>query len=229
MEYPKINSLWKRDENKKLIVGDYSCKEFESIKLWKVSEKIDGTNIRLCFKRVDGQDTIPFIGGRTEAASIPTLLLNHLQTVFTWETFYKAFIELAESDNFEVWLFGEGYGPKIQNGGVYRDTPGFILFDVVVGTWWLESNDVSDIAQKLGIPVVPDIGISRTQDIIDFVKEEPFSRCSKHPVVIEGIVARSYPLMLFRNRLPIMWKLKVKDFNCQLKEKRNEKILIVRR
>jgi len=28
----------------------------------------------------------------------------------------------------------------------------------------------------------------------------------------EGIVARSHPLMLFRNSNPIMWKLKIKDY-----------------
>ena len=31
-------------------------------------------------------------------------------------------------------------------------------------------------------------------------------------LTIEGVVVRSYPLMLFRDGSPIMWKLKVKDY-----------------
>ena len=34
--YPKINTIWKRDEKNKfnIIVGDYSCPEFENINKW---------------------------------------------------------------------------------------------------------------------------------------------------------------------------------------------------
>ena len=35
---------------------------------------------------------------------------------------------------------------------------------------------------------------------------------NRDDVLAEGIVARSYPLVLFRNRNPVVWKLKKKDF-----------------
>lgn len=63
MQYQKIHSLWKRqgwylEEGKKnnpeyqkgrqsFIVGDYALPEFGIIKQWRVSEKVDGTNIRI--------------------------------------------------------------------------------------------------------------------------------------------------------------------------------------
>ena len=31
-------------------------------------------------------------------------------------------------------------------------------------------------------------------------------------ILAEGIVARAYPTMLFRNGIPIKWKLKIKDY-----------------
>lgn len=100
MEYPKINSLWKRqgwyfDEKKKkdptyqknrqsFIVGDYACEEFGLIKEWDVYEKVDGTNIRVMF---DGEK-VKF-GGRTNAAQIPCHLLEVLQELFTVEKMKK--------------------------------------------------------------------------------------------------------------------------------------------
>ena len=68
MEYPKINSLWKREGwyfNEKdklgiqrsgrqsLIPGDYADPAFAAIKRWRVDEKIDGTNIRIFFNQTE--------------------------------------------------------------------------------------------------------------------------------------------------------------------------------
>ena len=47
MEYPKIETLFNRDEKFKVVEGDYRLPEFENIKQWDVTEKIDGTNVRV--------------------------------------------------------------------------------------------------------------------------------------------------------------------------------------
>ncbi len=110
-------------------------------------------------------------------------------------------------------MYGEGYGGKIQKGGgLYRNDPGFILFDVCWDGWWLERDNVKDIAAKLGIPSVPVIGIMGLEEAIGIVKASPNSMIAVEPKTIEGIVARSVPLMLFRDGSPVMWKLKVRDF-----------------
>lgn len=227
MEYPKVNSLWKRegwyfDQGKKkspdyqkgrqsFIIGYYSQPEFGNIKKWRVDEKIDGTNIRIFFMQKDSQRLIPDIMGRTSAAQIPTNLFSFLQRLATWENFDKALS--FKEPNFEVILFGEGYGPKIQScGGNYRKDVGFILFDVIINGWWLKREDVQDIAIKLDIPMVPDLGVMTAEEIVEFVKSKPLSKCSHTTQMMEGIVARSDPLMLFRNGKPIMWKLKCKEF-----------------
>lgn len=223
MEYFKINSLWKRegwyfDEEKKknpnfqkgrqsFIIGDYACEEFKNVKWWHVEEKIDGTNIRIIFK--DGKVTF---GGRTKAAQIPTFLLDYLMKTFTDSLMQARFCK--DGNVPQVILFGEGYGPKIQKGGGnYRKDPGFILFDVWIGGWWLTRQGVIEVAQSLDIPYAPEIGIMSESAIVEYVKSQPFSLCSETQQVMEGVVCRPNPLMLFRDGKPIIWKLKCKEFN----------------
>jgi ATP-dependent RNA circularization protein (DNA/RNA ligase family) len=227
MKYPKIQSLYKRQFTEKdpvtgellfldkgrsgnpLIIGDHSEPEFSSIKMWSVDEKVDGTNIRVMYS--EGKVTF---GGRTDNAQIPTSLLKYLQDTFTLDLLEKTFPRNEIVERPCITLFGEGYGPKIQSAGSnYRKDPGFILFDVTIGGWWLKRDDMAGIAEKFGISVVPPIGLMTEGEIIELVKSKPLSQCSINPQMIEGVVCRSYPLMLFRNGLPIMWKLKCRDFS----------------
>ena len=115
----------------------------------------------------------------------------------------------------ELTLFGEGYGPKIQScGGNYRSDPGFILFDVLINErWWLTPQNVAKMALCLGVPSVPVIGTSWSEnEIVEYVKSKPKSLCSKDEQVMEGVVARAYPTVYFANGQPVMFKLKCKEF-----------------
>lgn len=224
MEYIKINSLWKRegwyfDQDKKksadyhkgrqsFIIGDYAEEAFGNIKKWHVEEKVDGTNIRIIIKpSLDAKRDLRF-AGRTKDAQIPCFLLDKLQNVFLPEKVFEIF-----KGSEEIILYGEGYGPKIQKGGEnYRADTGFILFDVYIDGWWLERKSVKEIADKLEIPMCPEIGIMTEEEIIEFVKSKPFSKCSIIPQTMEGVICRSEPLMLFRDKKPIIWKLKCKEF-----------------
>ena len=222
MEYPKINSLWKRhgwylDEGKKdnpeyqkgrqsFIIGDYASPEFGLINKWQCQEKIDGTNIRVNFTK----ECVKFFG-RTKEATLSKPLQKYLHDTFTIEKMTNQFVK---DDTFnEVWLFGEGYGPKIQSGGGnYRKDPGFILFDVRIGTWWLEQSAVKDIAEALGVPYAPIIRTMTEPEIVEYVKSKPYSLCSITPHMMEGIIARPEPLLLKRNGDPLMFKLKCREF-----------------
>lgn len=215
MKYPKIQTLFKRDDtsNYTIIEGSISKKEFASIDRWLVTEKVDGTNIRILW---DGENV--FFGGRTEKAKIPAYLLEVLEKTFTVEKFKEVF---SNSEN--VVLFGEGYGNKIQEvGSKYRKDNSFILFDCVINGWWLEKESVDSIAEQLSIKSVPVIGIMTKEDIVKFVKSKPLSLISEDELVMEGIIAKSYPLMLFRDETPVMFKLKVSDYE-KLNNKETEK------
>ncbi len=213
-----MQTLWKRhEETGKILEGQYSLEEFSMINKWQVQEKIDGTNIRIRFYLIPAcySNTMKDIlavefKGRTDEAQIPPHLLKYLYEHFTIERLSKIF-DLNKKA--EITLFGEGYGPKIQGpGGNYREDAGFILFDIKVGDWWLTQYDVEKIAESLEIPYAPIIGRMNKEEIIEYVKSKPLSLCSRIPQVMEGIIARTDPLLLLRNGDRLIFKLKVKDF-----------------
>src|SRR5438132_1460410 len=102
-EYPKIETLYRRDDaTHKVVQGDIRLPEVVLIKSWLVTEKIDGTNIRVGLK-ADG--SVEY-GGRTDNAQIHPLLLKWLANNLPAAKLLAVFA-LGE----EVTLFGEGYGP----------------------------------------------------------------------------------------------------------------------
>jgi len=136
MQYPKINSLWKRADDHSLLEGMYSLEEFALPRYWQVQEKIDGTNIRVHYwmDMYDSAYSKVTIYGRTDESDLPKQIVDHIQGTFgTTQRIGKVFPCREDGTYPNVWLYGEGYGPKIQKGGGnYRKDPGFMLFDVFV-------------------------------------------------------------------------------------------------
>lgn len=151
-EYHKIESPFKRftdgPQRNKLDVTQWSRPEFEVLAglPWHWTEKIDGTNIRVSW---DGH-RVSF-GGRTDAAQIPTSLLNVLVEMFPEELLEQVFGASP------AVLYGEGFGAKIQKVGAsyIADGQSFVLFDVKAGDWWLTPASVADVAFKLGVNQAP--------------------------------------------------------------------------
>lgn len=210
--YPKINTLWKRDKDNNMVImpNEFSRPEFLNIMKWHVTEKIHGTNIRIYFNPGAPSGSQVNIMGRTNKAQIPKFLYEWLEAKFPEHWLNEIF---PKGD--EIYLYGEGYGNRIQKEGKrYRDDVSFILFDAFINGWWIQPEGVQKIAEQLGIFHVPEIiGATTIPDIIDFVKSEPTSAIATDSTLpIEGIVARSNPLMLFREGHPVMFKLKIKDY-----------------
>lgn len=206
-EYHKIQTVLKRDpenNNKTLIENRFSLPEFEYLKdnAWVFTEKVDGTNIRVIYNG----DQIIF-GGKTDRAQIPAVLVNRLNEKFIPLT--GVFGEIFDSA--EVCLYGEGYGAKIQKGGGnYRQDPDFVLFDVMVGGWWLQRPDVEDVAVNLGLDVVPVIGRGTLAEMIDLARAGFKSTWGNFKA--EGIVARPEIELKMRNGNRLITKIKHKDF-----------------
>ena len=206
-EYPKIETLFERETNgsKKPIEGQYRSPAVEYLadNTWSFTEKIDGTNIRVHW---DGH-TVEF-AGRTDRAQIPKDLLDYLNNTFGTPEAEEMF-EQKFGDT-DVILFGEGYGPKIQKGGAYRDNVSFILFDVLIGDFWLKRNDLEDVARTFGIDVVPVIFEGTIAEAVRFVKTKPKSTFGT--ANMEGLVGR--PVVEMRDRMGkrVITKIKVCDF-----------------
>lgn len=230
LTYPKLMSLYEREgvsydatlgrqvfsksKEHKLIIGQYARPEFECIKHWTVDEKVDGTNIRISLTRqeINGTqvDRLNF-DGRTSNSQIPSTLYHYLSQTFTLEKLNPYFASANQ-----VILFGEGYGSKIQAvGSRYSQEVSFALFDVYIDGWWCQKDKVKIIADGLGIKTAPDVTQSvgtKIQDIVDWVASKPKSLLAESELELEGVVARSNPLMLFRDGTPVMFKLRCKDF-----------------
>lgn len=208
-KYTKIETPFMRDMDgsKKLIEGKFRSEAVEFLKdnEWICTEKIDGTNIGIVWdgNRVSYQ-------GKTERANIPAHLTNKLIELFGGEVNEEIFEQ--QFGDMPVVLFGEGYGPKIQNGGKYRSDVSFILFDVYVpgSNLWLKRDAIEDIAKAFEIDVVPVIMTGTIQDAIDFVKQRPMSTIGTAPM--EGLVCKPAVDMLDRRGNRIITKIKVNDF-----------------
>lgn len=248
--YHKIQTLFKRDmdgsltgKKGKMIRGSWSTPELEYLadKQWEFTEKVDGTNIRIGLNRLADNLNVEY-AGRSDNAVIPEPLLERLEEVFptypAWRRDldrpgyghrHRELLHWMQDNRLEkVVLFGEGYGPKIQNGGNYRSTQDFVLFDVKIGDFWLDRANVDDIASKLGIDSVPVIGYGTLYDAIAIV-ENGFSckaniknvnRHGEHDRLIstwgnfeaEGIVARPMVPLFNRKGERIITKIKGVDF-----------------
>lgn len=206
MEYTKIPNVFKREEfgNNKLLEGVYSTDELELLKdiPWVWTEKVDGTNIRVMW---DGHSVT--FGGRTDKAQIPAHLINRLNDLFGGtnkeEIFEQHFGETP------VILFGEGFGEKIQNGGLYGAVD-FILFDVFIDGMWLMRESVEIIAQYFGIRCVPIVNVGTLPEAVDFIRSHPKSNLRN--AELEGIVCRPFRELLDRRGNRIIVKIKCRDF-----------------
>ena len=206
-KYHKIETLFNRsmDGDKKLIIGDYRNETVEYLKdtTWVHTIKVDGTNIRVHW---DGH-TVTF-GGRTDNAQLPADLVVRLEELFKTseaeEIFEQKFGEKA------VTLFGEGYGGKIQGGGNYRDTPDFIMFDVLIDGVYLKREAVCDIAAAFGVDVVPVALTGTIEDGIEYVKTT--EQCGIGDAVLEGLVSRPACELLDRLGNRVIVKIKKRDY-----------------
>lgn len=205
--YGKIETLYQRDDVTHRLVEPLVIKNriYECLNPWVWTEKVDGTNIRVIWK-----DGLVSVGGRTDNAQLPAQLLDAIRGMATPELFASSFPDCSD-----VILYGEGYGAGIQKAGVgYSHKKGFILFDVKVGEWWLEDDDVRDVGAKMGIPVVPLFGEMTLANATEMVRGGILSRCaSVVGTKAEGLVGRPVKQLFDRHGNRLIVKLKSKDFS----------------
>jgi hypothetical protein len=206
MEYHKIETLFERDAATFMVKPEQlKSSVLGTINEWDVTEKIDGTNIRIMLSEAG---EVAF-GGRTEAAQIPADLVQYLVRTFQPPLLRDT---LWIDGPQEVVLYGEGYGPGIQKGGgLYRPDKAFILFDVLVGgQWWLGREAVEQIAAKLGIEAVPYLGRMTLAEIVELVRSPFLSHIGDR--MAEGVVARPIEPLYDKHRRRVIIKLKTSDF-----------------
>jgi hypothetical protein len=210
MEYQKIQTLFKRDDNGIIIPAEYTLEEFNYLKdcVFECTEKIDGMNARVEINRGEIANIVSY-KGRTDKAIVPIPLYNYMCETFPKQKVLDLF---PECNN--VTIYGEGYGVKIQNGGNYiSNGVSFILFDVRVGGWWLSRKDCEEIANKLNIGIVPIIGYMTIPQAIEYVDKGFKSTIAENKNYdAEGLVLRTPNGLKLRNGERIIIKIKTRDF-----------------
>lgn len=214
--YEKIETVFNRDTvgTKKLILGNFRNETVEFLKdvEWMFTEKVDGTNIRICWNghKVEFR-------GRTDNAEIPKPLLNALNEIFGTSETEELFEQTFGEKN--VILFGEGYGGKIQGvGGGYSPNETFILFDVLIDENYQTREWVEKTAQMFGVKVVPVLFTGPLQTGIDYVCGHPKSVIAAEDIYMEGIVARPKVELKDRCGNRVIVKIKWNDFKDFAKE-----------
>lgn len=182
-EYHKIPSAYKLDAAAKKYTREFSSKELEYLSdcIWMWTEKIDGTNIRVCW---DGHKV--GLRGRTDRAQMSKELLDLLNRLFGGPEMEIKFEEIFQDK--PAMLVGEAFGPGIQSGGGYGPELQFRLFDVKVGGFWLERPAQKDIAEKLNIRCVPLVGYGRIEFASEYLADQEKTTIEGGTAPIEGLV-----------------------------------------
>lgn len=220
-KYPSIETVFVRDNTTKILnFGEIRVPEVECVKVWSISEKVDGTNIRAIVTR-DGIT----IKGRTDAAQIPSGLeeavLAALPAHESLINYFREYGGRVDEDDWSVTFYGEGYGAGIQKGGVYSDTKRFRVFDLILGEkTWVDDDEMRRVCQELAIPVVP--FITYVSDLP--VTEDDLTKLLPHSIVAiedkgdstvtpEGIVAKPVHVLLDKYGDRVMWKLTHREWD----------------
>lgn len=212
IKYPKINSIFRRDEKGKFTHG-FSDPIFEYLweNEWYGTEKIDGTNIRIGISIDEKENAEIDIRGRTDRAQLTEELYNVLEN-----TAKKIIASEVLHTPTNVIFFGEGYGKNIQKAGkLYSpDEYKFILFDLWINGQWIQRELLKEIAEKAEIDIVPIMYEGPLYNAVDIVKKGIISTFSnsENSFQSEGLVLKPKIELKDPYSRPILTKLKTKDW-----------------
>lgn len=223
--YPKIDTVWQRDEQGVITPGAYTREAFHYLddRQWVATEKVDGTNIRVTLSAADMGthfDLMTHFGGRTDNAQIPAPLVAVLQEKFMGEAprarILSQFPFLVSNPTSTVVLYGEGYGKGIQKVGAQYlpDRVDFVLFDVLIGGLWMDLPSLEDIAHGLKIDVVPVVAVGTLKELCELAKRgQPMSEFgAPRTVPMEGFVMQPLVRLCDRRGERIITKIKHQDY-----------------
>lgn len=211
-KFPKITTVFDRDpetDYSTLLTGEYAEPEFAYLSdtEWVFREKIHGTNLRLVY---NADASVPvMLKGRTEDSQVP----SHLTDAILGRDGIAHRLREQFGDT-PACLYGEGYGHKVQREGerYLPESHDFCLFDVKVGDWWLQEEDVTDVAEGVDLTRAPIVGAGTLSEMVAMVREGFRSEVANEPLMAEGIVAHPRVELFNREGDRILTKVKYEDF-----------------
>lgn len=237
-EYPKTENVFTRNPDTHLLNdGELRDPAHAQIGEWLITEKVDGTNIRILIrlKNAPKDNDILMnveVRGRSDRANLPKdLEANILKIIEENHTrVFEWVYDLVQGDeNITVCLYGEGYGAGIQKvGGRYRSDKSVRLFDVTTThveawpdgnadgpTWWRDWNTVLAAAEATGLKTVPVLGVMPLDEAVENTRFPFVSEAAREDggdAMAEGVVARTDPYLYNHRGHRVLVKIKTHDF-----------------
>ena len=224
-KYTKIDTLYKRGEKNLIMIGDYSNPLFPYLlhNKWLAYEKVDGTNMSYYW---DGH-TLE-IHGKTEDAKTPPHLIEKMLEILPIdvlkEKFPPKFDENGNEIPFLMIIYGEGYGRGIGKVGskYHPNDVSFRVFDIKIGEWWLDWDNVVDICNKLNLDHVVPYGEMTLAEAEEMVMKGFKSTIAENKFFnAEGLVLRPIIQLYDKKMKRLLVKIKTCDYEklarCQKK------------
>lgn len=132
-------------------------------------------------------------------------------------TFDDKGVFVVSAEEVPVYIYGEFFGKKIQAGGNYdKDKNRFSIFDICQQGWWVPIDMLHSYAERLGLDVVPYIGVMTIPEAEEMVKrgfKTLVPNVSNPDYLEEGIVARPVVPIKDPRGKRIIVKIKTCDYN----------------
>ena len=216
--YPTMLNLYKigtfPNLGKRYLTREYESPLFESLVNadWEVTEKVDGTNIRIGW---DGDGTVTFTGRENKNSRLPdgdTGVQELLESTFTVDRFLA-----GPNPRSPMTIFCEVFGPNIgKYGHLYGDRPTAVVLDVLIDGWWLQRDRLAGVAEMLGLELPPlldtRVSLTHASNMVAIGLRSQFGAPGPE-FFAEGVVARPVSGILDRAGRPIRVKIKHQYFH----------------
>ena len=212
-KYKKFDSPFKKDEH---FINTPELNQVLPKGKWIKTEKIDGTNIRIIFTKMDE------LGNRDILIGSRKLILNDQDK--TSKIYYDCIkgVNLYKLKEYfkdiksTIVIYAEGYGAGVQKGGIYSKNKNFRVFDIRIDEAYQDFVYVEKVCIDNQLNIVP---------VIDEIEEITFGECISSLNRLnntlmtdgeggkpEGIVYKFEPVLLNKYKERLIFKVKFKDF-----------------
>lgn len=200
---PKCKTLFKRDDKFK-VTDELTDSRFWQIGQWVATRKMDGTSVILSIH--NGVDGGYSFYGRTAKSQFTPAMSEFLDDAAS-----NALFSLADEGVYQADIYAELFGQGIQGNPHGMEGMHLRVFDVRIGGYWLDWENVDDVAAKAGLTPVDVMFVGSADEIARYVQSVADTNYEGAPY-FEGIVARTDPWLYDNQGNRMMFKLKVSDY-----------------
>ena len=183
---------------------------------WIVTEKIDGTNIRIILTKPDEKNKREVHIASRKLILNPSDKNSNQYTDCLKEVNLHKIEEYFKDVDSTIIIYGEGYGAGVHKGGIYSSKKNFRVFDIRIGEAYQDFDYVKKVCVDNQLNLVP---------IVDTVEEITFDACvlklkaNSETLIkegtggkLEGLVYKFEPPLLNKYKERLIFKIKFKDF-----------------